>query len=296
MSTQTKYHKFYDAIIASAKSKNRRKSESEYFESHHIIPKSLGGSNEKSNLVLLTAREHYIVHMLLVRMIPKPNKHKMLAALARFCKVAKSSKQYELYKRTMSKYSKGELNASFGKIWIYHTDTKEILYVHKSQFGVEYPLSEFTKGLPYQRGGIPEGRIWVHKDNRGAIIDQSEREEYLSNGWSLGKHFALSEDAYKNAVKARHTPDKDKKHSESLTGRVAVRLPDSDKFIRIQENKVEEFLSKGYILHKGSNMKATTSAGKPITIDGISYKNMSEASRKTGIPYHKIVKMGLFSF
>jgi 5-methylcytosine-specific restriction endonuclease McrA len=37
-----------------------------YKEIHHILPKSLGGSNDKSNLVELTAREHYIVHMLIM--------------------------------------------------------------------------------------------------------------------------------------------------------------------------------------------------------------------------------------
>ena len=36
-----------------------------YCETHHIIPKSEGGSNDKSNLVNLTAREHYIAHLLL---------------------------------------------------------------------------------------------------------------------------------------------------------------------------------------------------------------------------------------
>lgn len=37
------------------------------FESHHIIPKSLGGLNDQSNLVKLTLREHFIAHLLLMR-------------------------------------------------------------------------------------------------------------------------------------------------------------------------------------------------------------------------------------
>ena len=43
----------------------RRKGDGNYYESHHIIPKWMGGSNKKENLVLLTAREHYICHYLL---------------------------------------------------------------------------------------------------------------------------------------------------------------------------------------------------------------------------------------
>jgi hypothetical protein len=32
---------------------------------HHILPKSLGGSNDSNNLIVLTEREHYIAHLML---------------------------------------------------------------------------------------------------------------------------------------------------------------------------------------------------------------------------------------
>ena len=38
-----------------------------YVEKHHIIPKSEGGRDEPPNLVNLTAREHYIAHLLLAK-------------------------------------------------------------------------------------------------------------------------------------------------------------------------------------------------------------------------------------
>ena len=38
---------------------------SAYTENHHIIPKSLGGSDTKDNLVKLTARQHFIAHWIL---------------------------------------------------------------------------------------------------------------------------------------------------------------------------------------------------------------------------------------
>lgn len=40
-------------------------------ERHHVIPKCLGGSNSKDNLVELTAREHFICHWLLHRINPE---------------------------------------------------------------------------------------------------------------------------------------------------------------------------------------------------------------------------------
>ncbi len=58
------YKKYY-LIIEEAKRKNRLKNNGVYYEKHHIIPKSMGGSNSPLNLVLLTPEEHYICHSLL---------------------------------------------------------------------------------------------------------------------------------------------------------------------------------------------------------------------------------------
>lgn len=41
-----------------------------YSERHHIVPKCLGGSNAESNIVRLTAEEHYVAHQLLIFMHP----------------------------------------------------------------------------------------------------------------------------------------------------------------------------------------------------------------------------------
>lgn len=45
-----------------------------YTEKHHIIPKCLGGSNDKINIVRLTAREHFLCHWLLFRAYPHNRK------------------------------------------------------------------------------------------------------------------------------------------------------------------------------------------------------------------------------
>ena len=64
------YSKIYESIIQNAKSKNRVKTKIDsenyiYYENHHILPKCLGGNNDKENLVLLTAKEHFVCHKLL---------------------------------------------------------------------------------------------------------------------------------------------------------------------------------------------------------------------------------------
>ena len=69
-----KYTVWYYNIIARA---NQRVNLEGYVEKHHIIPKSLGGSNNSSNLVKLTAKEHFICHLLLIRMTEGKSRIKM---------------------------------------------------------------------------------------------------------------------------------------------------------------------------------------------------------------------------
>lgn len=58
------YQRIHDEIISRAKCRARP---SGYVEKHHVLPRSMGGSNAKENLVILSAREHYIVHWLLYK-------------------------------------------------------------------------------------------------------------------------------------------------------------------------------------------------------------------------------------
>jgi hypothetical protein len=80
MYLENKYTNWYLSLINKAKN---RKIPQTYYEKHHIIPKSLGGSDESDNLVVLTSREHYIAHWLLTKMVSGEHKKKM--CLAFFC-------------------------------------------------------------------------------------------------------------------------------------------------------------------------------------------------------------------
>lgn len=83
------YNRIYTSIVFRAKAEEAdRKLDKQnggYYERHHIIPRSLGGSNESTNLAYLTAREHFICHWLLVKMYPANSDayNKMLFALWR---------------------------------------------------------------------------------------------------------------------------------------------------------------------------------------------------------------------
>lgn len=54
-----RYHRFIGSL--------RGQSVDGYAEVHHIVPRSLGGSDDAENLIRLSARQHYIAHWMLAR-------------------------------------------------------------------------------------------------------------------------------------------------------------------------------------------------------------------------------------
>jgi hypothetical protein len=99
------HQKIYESIIQKAKAENRirlRKTNPNYvyYELHHIYPRCLGGTNDKENLILLTAREHFICHVLLT-FIYYDNKG-LRMALRRF----QYSKKQNLYKISSKMYER----------------------------------------------------------------------------------------------------------------------------------------------------------------------------------------------
>jgi len=117
------YTKIYDNLISSRKTLNRKKKrDGVYYEKHHIIPKCFGGPNTKENLVLLTFKEHFLAHLLLVEMYEGKAKNKMAYSLYRMCGVAKnnkrkivSSRQYNLARTIFVENFSGSNHPNFGK-------------------------------------------------------------------------------------------------------------------------------------------------------------------------------------
>jgi hypothetical protein len=123
------YFRIYNELTA--EKSYRKKGEGLYLESHHIIPKCLGGCNSKGNLVLLTGREHFIAHKLLVKM--HPGNRKLVHAWWRMTFTSKtnyqrgetlSARNYadvkEAYSKMKSVYGKtllGDKNPNFGNRW-----------------------------------------------------------------------------------------------------------------------------------------------------------------------------------
>jgi hypothetical protein len=108
MYLENKYTKWYESITNKAKDRTLPMP----YEVHHIIPKSLGGSNRKDNLVKLTSHEHIICHILLTKMLTGANRAKMIYAASIMAGKSKGintrtlAKLRELHSQTKKEYVK----------------------------------------------------------------------------------------------------------------------------------------------------------------------------------------------
>jgi hypothetical protein len=163
-----KYTKWYYSIVAKAAV---RVNPEGYYEKHHIVPKSLGGTNDDFNLVNLTPKEHFICHRLLVKMTEGKAKKSMAFSIwqmsSRRNKVSKNkhkptARVYEMLKKQLSDACKGvplseehkqkmrgisksnEHKAKLGQYLRTDEHRKAIAETRKSQIG-KYKHSEETK-------------------------------------------------------------------------------------------------------------------------------------------------------
>lgn len=130
MYLDNKYTIVYNSIISRAKARVL----DGYGETHHIIPRSLGGSDDKTNLVKLTAREHFICHLLLTKMVTGKAKRSMTFAVWSLTNLDHSkvrgrykvtSHRYEILKKACAQAS-SELHK--GKIVSEETKKKQAEY------------------------------------------------------------------------------------------------------------------------------------------------------------------------
>lgn len=106
------YQLHYDLLISRAISANRKRySKSDeryvYYEKHHIIPKCVSNNNEKNNLILLTAREHFVAHQLLSKIYKNTEYYyQLLCAIKMMCRSSngqvRNNRMYKWIKESIS--------------------------------------------------------------------------------------------------------------------------------------------------------------------------------------------------
>lgn len=105
------YQNIYDRLIK--RSKDRLCDINIYYESHHIVPKCLGGSNKKDNKVFLTGREHFIAHWLLYRIYPDNKKIAIAFFFMSHC--LSRQRDYKVSSRTYSEAREAHQKATKGR-------------------------------------------------------------------------------------------------------------------------------------------------------------------------------------
>ena len=203
MFIQNKYKKWYDSIIASA---NLRVNIFAYSEKHHILPRSLGGSDNTTNLVTLSAREHFICHVLLTKFTTGANKQKMLYAANMMSQAARkyqdryvNSRLYEILKR------------EFGTMHSSRLKGRKLSDEHKSR------IREGNKGKCVSQETINK-RILANTGKKRTI----EQRERMRQAQLTRKEKTLEEQQnislkISNALKGKSTGPKSEEHKAKLS-------------------------------------------------------------------------------
>lgn len=190
MFINNKYKQWHDKIIAKAKNRIL----TGYKEKHHILPRCFGGKDNKENLVVLTAREHFIVHMLLCKFTKGLARRSMLYAHKAMSYYIKEGRNYKVNSRIAEKLRK-ELKFSpehienlkkshIGKKFSKETKRKMGL-IHK---GNKYCLGKkASKETKQKLSEIRKQLIWVNNSIESKRIKKDELQNYLNIGYKLGR-------------------------------------------------------------------------------------------------------------
>jgi hypothetical protein len=235
------YKKIYDNLI---KYRQQNILSDGYIERHHIVPRSLGGSDEETNIVALTGREHYVAHLLLARY------NKCSQTIYALCMMQiknitnegrpliKSGRMYEWARKEFAKYvaknnmitSKGEQNSQFGTRWICNITLKENRKISKDSL-------------------IPDGWIagrnkWKHKYLTRTAKGSKEHRNRVRDA-RIGKKLSIE-----TKEKISKANKKSRLGNESLTGRIWINNGTINKAILKNESIPEGFIKGKLSRHK----------------------------------------------
>ena len=171
MFNNTKYTKIYYQIITPTLNREL----DTYKELHHIIPRSLGGTDEKDNLTYLTAREHFICHWLLVKMTEGADRSKMIYALQGMKAQNNNQQRYE-------------------------TKITSRVYEH---YRIEHARihSETMKGRPAWNKGIPQTEEHKEKNRQAALKRGPKSEETIKPKGPMSEEEKLKRSIKQKGVK-----------------------------------------------------------------------------------------------
>lgn len=179
-----------------------RKEGSKFYESHHIVPKFMGGGDEKSNRILLSFREHFIAHLLYYKMCLKSNKnvYSSFYAVEKMMQVTKNrtsimspadlasgAELYESYKIEFWSQYTPEQHPRFGA----HLSDEACASISKHRLGT-MPIKNAITGEILGSVSTTHPKVlsgeWVHV-TKGREISETEMANRSSKQGSANNNF-----------------------------------------------------------------------------------------------------------
>lgn len=246
-----KYRRIYFDLIQK-RIDNPLYKEKEYCECHHIIPKSLGGSDEKSNLVNLTAREHFIAHRLLVKITEGTAKRSMWWALhktlySRPSEVPLNSRDYENFRIQWSTYLKENHHSKRIPGW----NKKMSEIVTKDWENNESKRISVSKAFSKSHEVRKKENLEAYYENQRN--NSKKGGEAIKDKWKNDKEWTEKErKRMSDRVKGEKNPmfgipktDEQKRKQSEIISRKRW-ISNETETIYVDVDKLDEYLSKGY--------------------------------------------------
>ena len=200
------YQRIYDAIIEKARLENRKKRNGTYYESHHIIPKCLGGSDEEYNRVLLTAKEHYVCHKLLIKIYPD-NYHIELAFVMMALNISTTHQRINLSSRDFQYARELQVKANAEAK---RGNKNRLGKKHKHPESAKKKISEYTKihtpKFAFKKGQVPwnKGKHGIYSEETLLLMSNNRK------GKGTQKRGPMSEEAKQKMRKPKSEEHKQK--------------------------------------------------------------------------------------
>jgi len=132
------YSKIYQSLIENAKNRKINKQ----YEIHHVLPKCMGGTDEKENLVKLTCREHFIAHVLLAHIYNNSKLWGAVIIMKGSNNTYMNSRLYEIARKKRSEFMIGN---QYAKNCIIPDKTrKAVAEANKKRKGIPTRIASFA--------------------------------------------------------------------------------------------------------------------------------------------------------
>ena len=186
----------YNLFIESLKGQNVEG----YSEVHHIVPRSMGGTNDKNNLIRLTARQHFIAHWMLWKAYGGKMTMAFHAMVHRYNK--KIKRHTKVNSRTHSKLI--EEHASLLSI-LHMNNTYALGYKWNEESKQKLRDARAKQIIPkasYEKAKLKMAKlVWMNNGIKSCRVDDSLVEVNKKNGFVEGRLVAYITDEYREKIK-----------------------------------------------------------------------------------------------